>query len=373
MRKKLAEFIINAERLSMGDQCKKFEKNFAEKQECKYCVFVNSGSSANLALIQALLNDNRLKKGDKIGISAITWATNVMPLIQLGLEPVAIDCEISSLNISPRKLEQKIDNIKALFLTNTLGFCDRIDKIEKICKEKNVIFLEDNCESLGSKCNGKLLGNFGLASTFSFFVGHHLSTVEGGMICTNNKRLYHKLLKVRAHGWDRDLPEYKKTELQNKYNIDDFFKRYTFYDLAFNIRPTEIQGFLGNEQLEYWDDIVDKREKNFFIFFEKIKKNNDIETPNLDHMDIVSNFAIPLIFKNKKKLKKYRNKFITSNVEIRPIVAGDITKQPFYKKHIHTESDNINADTIHEHGFYFGNNPELTEKEINILTKLLKN
>src|SRR3990167_10861047 len=182
-KQRLVEFISRAEILSMGTECKKFEKAFAEKQQRKHAVFVSSGSSANLLLIQALLNLGKLNKGDVVGVSSLTWATNVMPIIELGLTPLAIDCEVNTLNISPEKLNSAIPKINALFLTNVLGFSDRIDKIKEICREKNIIFLEDNCESLGSQVNGNLLGNFGLASTFSFFVGHHMSTIEGGMIC----------------------------------------------------------------------------------------------------------------------------------------------------------------------------------------------
>ncbi|MCK4554481.1 DegT/DnrJ/EryC1/StrS aminotransferase family protein, partial [Candidatus Parcubacteria bacterium] len=163
-KKKLAEFILKTDILSMSAECKKFEESFAKKQGRKFAVFVNSGSSANLVLIQALLNLGKLKKGDKVGVSALTWATNIMPLIQLGLEPVAIDCEISTLNISPAVLKDYADDLKGLFLTNVLGFCDNIQEIKNICSKNNILFIEDNCESLGSKVSSELLGNFGLAS-----------------------------------------------------------------------------------------------------------------------------------------------------------------------------------------------------------------
>lgn len=164
----LAEFILNESILSMGEQCQMFEKAFAEKQQTKHAVYVANGSVANLLLIQSIMNIGHFKKGDKIGFSALTWPTNVMPLIQLGLIPVAIDCELETLNISPRKLEDKIAGLAGLFLTNVLGFCDELEEVKALCAKNNVILLEDNCESLGSKVNGKLLGNFGVASTFSF-------------------------------------------------------------------------------------------------------------------------------------------------------------------------------------------------------------
>ena len=204
-RKKLAEFVTNSPKLSMGKTCLSFEKEFAKYQNRKYAVLVNSGSSANLALLQSMLNLGILKKGDKIGFSAVTWATNVMPLIQLGFEPIPIDISKENLNVDIENLVSQKEKIKALFLTNLLGFSGKINKIREYCGKEKIILFEDNCESLGSVVNGKKLGNFGIASTFSFFVGHHLSTIEGGMICTDDFDLYNMLLMVRAHGWSRAL------------------------------------------------------------------------------------------------------------------------------------------------------------------------
>lgn len=373
-KRKLTDFIMDAEILSMGKECQKAEEQFGKKQGRKFSLFVSSGSMANLVLIQALVNLGKLQKGDHLAVSSLTWSTNVMPIIQMGLVPIAIDCQIKTLNVSSRILREvnKKDNIRALFLTNVLGFADDINNIKDYCQEKNILFLEDNCESLGSKIDGKLLGNFGLASTFSSFVGHHFSTIEGGMICTDNQELYEMLLMVRAHGWDRNLSPEKQKILRLKNNIDDFFARYSFYDLAYNARPTEINGFLLNTQLPYWDEIVQKRESNFRRFQKSVISNDDFIPLDIGHMDIVSNFAMPLVCKNKESFTKYRGKFDKNKVEIRPIIAGDITKQPFYKKYIVGNQFCQNADFIHKNGFYFPNNPELTEADINLLVDLLK-
>ncbi|KKP72069.1 MAG: DegT/DnrJ/EryC1/StrS aminotransferase, partial [Candidatus Roizmanbacteria bacterium GW2011_GWA2_35_19] len=229
-KEKLNDFIKSATQLSIGKECEKFERNFAKYQKRKHSVFLNSGSSANLALIQALLNLGKLKKGDMVGFSAVTWATNPMPLIQLGLKAVPVDVELSSLNISSKTLEAIIKKypLKALFITNLLGFCDDIDKISRICKKNKIILIEDNCESLGTVYKGKLLGNFGYASTFSFFVGHHMSTIEGGSICTDDEELATMLVLVRAHGWDRNLPPEKQIVLRKQHKTEStFYSRYT--------------------------------------------------------------------------------------------------------------------------------------------------
>ena len=372
IKPKLAEFILKADILSMNEECRKFEEAFAKKQGKKYALFVTSGSSANLVLLQALLNMGRLNKGDKVGFSTLTWSTNVMPIIELGLAPVALDCSLETLNIPPAEVESKASEIKALFLTNVLGFCDNIKKIKEICQEKNIIFLEDNCESMGSRCDGTMLGNFGLASTFSFFVGHHISTIEGGMICTDDEELYKMLLITRIHGWDRNLDAASQQELRSKNEIDDFYAKYTFYDLAYNARPTEINGFLGNAQMEYWDEIVLKREGNYKLYQYVLSQNDDFLPMKTGHMDLVSNFAMPAICRDKEAFEKYKDRFIASGVEIRPIIAGNVCQQPFFKKYVKIGVNCPNSDRIHKFGFYFPNNPELTTEELGVICGLLK-
>jgi len=374
VKKGLADFIINSSQLSIGRACREFEKKFAKWQGRKYCVMVNSGSSANLAIVQALLNLGKLEKGDYVGFSAVTWSTNIMPLMQLGLNIVPIDIELSTLNVSSKKLLNTIKKspIKMLFLTNLLGFCDDIDEIKKICYQKKIILIEDNCESLGTVYKKQKLGNFGFASTFSFYVGHHLSTIEGGAICTDNSELETMLQLVRAHGWDRNLTEGKQLKIRLKYNINSmFYSRYTFYDLGYNLRTTEINGYVGNAQIKYLDEIVKKRKENFFKMAVPIyKKLNKYYSIKYDHIDFLSNFAVPVICKSQK----IRNELVEKCkdiVEIRPIVGGDMILQPFFKKYVKDSfGENSNAKLVHEQGLYFGNNPELTEEEMNTIINI---
>jgi len=375
-KEKLCKFIKSSTILSMSKECEKFEENFSKKQRRKYSVFVSNGSCANLLLIQSLLNMGKLNKGDKIFLSSLTWSTNIMPIIQLGLEPVLLDVKLETLNVSSNKLKEayaKNPNVKALFLTNALGFCSDIDKIKDFCSEKNILFLEDNCESLGSEYKNIKLGNFGVASTFSFFVGHHISTIEGGMICTDDKELYENLKLSRAHGWTRNNSEEFKERKKVENKINSFYDIYAFYDLAYNFRPTEINGFIGNIQINYWDEIVSKRENNFKKFYDATEKNNDIIKLKLNELNIVSNFGFPLLFKDEKTFEKYRNLFVENKIEIRPIIGGDISIQPFFKKYVNFENNLQNIKKIHMLGFYFGNNPEMTKEEINRIVALIKN
>lgn len=375
-KKQLCKFIANSSILSIGEECRKFEKNFARWQQRKFCIMVNSGSSANLALIQALLNLGKIKKGDNIGFSALTWSTNVMPIIQLGLNAVPIDIELDTLNVSSKKLLDTLAKypLKVLFLTNLLGFCSDIDKIKDTCDQKKIILIEDNCESLGTVYKGKKLGNFGLASTFSFYVGHHMSTIEGGAVCTDDSRLETMLHLVRAHGWDRNLTEKKQLRMRKKFKVNStFYSRYTFYDMGYNLRTTEINGFIGNIQLQYLDEIIQKRWDNFRRIAEKIYRQTDRYYPiRYEHIDFISNFAVPVICRSEA-IRNELVKKCDNRIEIRPVVGGDMVMQPFFNKYMSqfmNMFNNTNAKLVHKQGLYFGNNPELTKKEIKQIIKI---
>lgn len=369
-KEKLSRFIEKSSYLSLGSECLKFEEAFAKYQNRKYCVFFNSGSSANLALFQTLLNLGRIQKEDFAAFSAITWPTNVSPIIQLGLNPIPVDVELDTLNVSSNKLNEVLKKfpLKVLFITNLLGFCDDIEEISDICKRRKIILIEDNCESLGTVYKGRKLGNYGLASTFSFFVGHHMSTIEGGTVCTDDEEIYIMLKMVRAHGWDRNLPDKHQKMLRKKFKVSSsFYAKYTFYELAYNLRPMEINAFIGNTQLKFLDEIIKTRNRNFLqiapILYSKTEKYYPIK---YNHIDFISNFAIPLICKSEKVRDELVKK-CKSRIEIRPVVGGDMTEQPFFLKYAPNSAkllNGSNAALIHRQGLYFGNNPELTDKEL---------
>jgi CDP-6-deoxy-D-xylo-4-hexulose-3-dehydrase len=374
-KRQLADFILKAGRLSMDEQCFSFERAFAKYQGRKECILFNSGGSANLALLQACKNLNLLKDGDKVGFSALTWSTNTMPIIQLGMIPVPIDCEVKTLNVMAENLKDtlKTEDLKALFLTNVLGFSGDLDAIRKLCAEKNILLLEDNCESLGTRLPSGRTGNFSLGSTFSFFVAHHMSTIEGGAICTDDEDLAEMLRIVRANGWDRNLTSLQQNKWRKKYNISDEFQaKYTFYDLAYNLRPTEITGFLGLNQLQHLEKNLITRAENFDRFEKIILENEDLVALNRDHIDFLSSFAIPVVCKTPELRNQYLLQFSGAGIEIRPMIAGNMQKQPFYKKYVATEYSLPATDFIHDCGFYCGNYPELTESDLKTIESCLR-
>jgi CDP-6-deoxy-D-xylo-4-hexulose-3-dehydrase len=373
-KKALSEFIMKADRLSMDIECKKFERKFSAYQGAKEAVLFNSGGSANLALLQALKNLGRIKEGDNVGFSALTWSTNTMPIIQMGLNPVAIDCDKYTLNVMAYNLEERLQQIdlKMLFLTNALGFTGDIDRVRDICQNRNIILIEDNCESLGTVLPSGRTGNFGIASTFSFFVAHHMSTIEGGMVCSKDEELAEMLCIVRANGWDRNLNSHQQYKWRKQFNVpSEFEAKYTFYDLGFNFRPTEITGFLGQYQMQFLDENIKCRNRNYLHFESVMKENEDFVVLKHDHINVLSTFAFPILCKTTELKEHYQSRFAGAGIEIRPMIAGNIQRQPFYHKYVSEKYSLPETDFIHDCGFYCGNYPELTETDLEIITSCL--
>jgi CDP-6-deoxy-D-xylo-4-hexulose-3-dehydrase len=373
-KKALSEFILKADKLSMDQKCADFEFAFSKKQGRKYGVLFNSGGSANLAMLQSLKNLGKLKSGDKIGFSALTWSTNTMPILQMGMVPVAIDCEINTLNMMSWNLLERLKevDIKALFLTNVLGFTGDIAQIQKICLDNDIILIEDNCESLGTELPEGKAGNFSLGASFSFFVAHHMSTIEGGMICSDDEDFVEMLKIVRANGWDRNLTAAQQSKWRKKYQIESEFQaKYTFFDLGYNLRPTEITGFLGLYQLQFLDQNIQKRQENYLRIEKIMNKNDNLIMLKRDHIDLLSTFAIPVICKTKELREKYLLQFSGAGVEIRPMIAGNMQRQPFYTKYVQELYSLPNTDFIHECGFYCGNYPELSESDLETISSCL--
>ena len=374
-KKALADFIVQAPRLSMDKQCFDFEYEFSKVQNRNKAILFNSGGSANLALLQSLKNLGYLRENAQVGFSALTWSTNTMPIIQMGFIPIPVDCEPSTLNVMSWNLEERLKNceLDALFITNALGFTGDLDKIKQICQENDILLIEDNCESLGSELPSGKAGNFGMASTFSFFVAHHMSTIEGGMVCTDNQELAEMLRIVRANGWDRNLDANQQYKIRKKFQIkNEFDAKYTFYDLGYNLRPTEITGFLGLYQLKFLADNIKMRESNYHFLEEEVRNNADLITLDHSHLSLLSSFAFPILCKNPALRNKYFTQFSGAGVEIRPMIAGNIQNQPFYKKYVKTLYDLPGTDMIHQCGFYCGNYPELTKSDLELLSSCLK-
>ena len=357
--KKLISWLETNPRLTKGDLNVKFEKEWSEWLGKKYSVFVNSGSSANLAALYSLLLSGKLRN-NKIIVPAVSWVTTVTPAVQFGMEPIMCECDEDNLGLNIEHLKQiiKEHDPSSIIVVHVLGFPNHMNEIVELCKEHDIRLIEDTCESIGSEYEGKKLGTFGDLSTFSFYFGHHMSTIEGGMISTDDEELYHILLSIRSHGWDRDLPKSKQIELREKYNIGDFRSLYTFYYPGFNLRATDLQAFIGLEQLKKLDLIVKNRNLNYQKYHEGIKNNEWKINPPKD--SFISNFSYPVITKNIKELVE---KLTENNVECRPLICGSINEHPFWYER-YGKQDLPISKKVHEYGLYLPNNHQMTVEEI---------
>lgn len=358
---KLIDWLATNPKLTKDEQTISFEKAWSEWQDRRYSIFVNSGSSANLAMLYSLILSGRLKN-KKIIVPAISWVTTVAPVIQLGLEPIMCDADRETLGIDIECFKKLIQDHKpsALIIVHVLGFPNKMQEIQDLCNENNIILLEDSCESMGSTYSGIKTGNFGLMSSFSTYYGHHFSTIEGGLINTEDEELYNIILSIRSHGWDRDLQGIKRKQLRDEEGVSEFRALYTFYYPGFNLRSTDLQAFIGIEQLKRLDKIVEKRNQNFKLYqslinnsYWKIKEYNNV---------FVSNFAYPIVT-SPIKFEKLVKKLGENQIETRPLVCGSIKEQPFWKK-LGFEAFTPFASLIHNQGLYLPNNPQIGEGEI---------
>lgn len=362
------KFLKTNPKLSQGDKVKEFEEKFAQWNQSKYAVFVNSGSSANLAMIYAISLYKKLRN-KRVVVPAISWSTTVAPLIQLGFEPIICDVD-ETLCLDTNEFKNIISKYEpsVLMLVHPLGYSADMSKITELCINNDIELLEDTCESLGSDFDLQSLGTFGIMSSFSTFISHHITSIEGGMVCTDNEDLYNILLMIRSHGWDRNLNSDKQQELRKKFNIDDFKALYTFYYPAFNIRNTEINAVIGLEQLNRLNEFINKREHNFYRYEENL---NDVLSYLIKNTRsyVMSNFAYPIVSKYKQNIVK---NLIKNDIECRPIICGNIAKQPFIKPYLKYNIETPMANLIDEYGLYLPNHPNLTNKQIDFVCEKIK-
>jgi CDP-6-deoxy-D-xylo-4-hexulose-3-dehydrase len=362
----LIEWLKSNPRLTKGKLTEELEKSFSEWQGSRFSIFLNSGSSANLAIFYSLLLSERLKN-KKIIVPAVSWVTTVSPVIQLGMTPILCDTDKETLGVDTEHLEYlfKKHDPALLIIVHVLGFPNKMKEVVDLCQRYDVILIEDTCESVGSLYNDEKVGNFGLLSSFSTYYGHHFSTIEGGFVSTNDESLYNVIKSIRAHGWDRDLDSKQQKLLREKYDIDEFKSLYTFYYPGFNLRSTDLQAFIGLNQLKKLDDMINKRYENF-ILYDKLIKNDYWKIKKYSNV-FVSNHAYPVIHPNIKNIVKQLKEY---NIECRPLICGSISKQPFFMD-IYGEVPLGFSEIVHEYGLYIPNNHDITVDEIKMICEIV--
>lgn len=366
--------VIKSDMFTMGKKVAEFEKDFAKFVGSKYAVMTSSGSTANLIATAALFyaKNPKLKRGDEVIVPAVSWSTTYYPLYQYGLKLKFVDVDLYTLNYDLEALKSAIsDKTKMIMCVNLLGNPNDFDAINELIKNRDIILLEDNCESMGAEYKGKQAGTFGVMGTFSTFFSHHMATMEGGFVVTDDEELYHILLCLRAHGWTRNLP--KENKVANK--SDDWFSEsFRFVLPGYNVRPVEMSGAIGIEQLKKLPTFLKHRRENAKLFFQYFNNHPDF----IMQKEIGSSswFGFSLIIRPESKLK--RSDIIKvlekNNIEYRPIVTGDFTQNEVMKYFDYEIFRDLkNAKILHKNGFFVGNHQTDISEQIILLKKVLDN
>mgnify|MGYP001252671345 FL=1 len=365
----LIDWLKTNPRLTMANFTQEFEQKWAKYIGTKYSVFVNSGSSANLLMVCALKEMGKLK--GKIIVPSVGWITTISPIIQFGLEPVMVDADEKTFGIDLEQTEflLKTEDISAIIFVQVLGIPHYKDRLLKLCKKYDVLLLEDACAALGSSYeDGTMVGQVGDMSSFSFYFGHQLSTIEGGMVNTDDEDLYHMLLMLRSHGWGKDLPEglYKQKMIEN--NIDIFHEPFTFLVPGLNLRSTDLQAFIGCRQVEKANWVSEKRIRNHIEYAKQL--DGHFEFQNWGNNNPCS-ISFGVLAKSEEHRKEVISRLVKNGIETRIFSAGNLGLHPFWINRFGEFHGEV-ADKIHSRGFFLPNYPELEIRDIEFICNIIK-
>jgi CDP-6-deoxy-D-xylo-4-hexulose-3-dehydrase len=359
--------------VTMGDKVDRFEDSWADYIGTNHATMVNSGSSANLVALKAL-EKTVIEPGDEVIVPAVSWSTSIFPIVDINAKPVLVDVERDTYTIDVEAFKQAITpETSAVVLVHLLGNPCDMDPILELCEEHNIAIVEDCCEAHGATYKGKKVGSFGDMGTFSFFFSHHISTIEGGMIVTDSREYRKRNRTARAHGWVRELEDEQKEEyVQKSPEIDD---RFLFVDHGYNLRPTEIQGSFGIHQLNKLEPYIKIRRDNASYLNDRISKHNKQfrileERPNTR----CSWFAYPLLIKESASFTRDElQTFLESRkIETRPILAGNLARQPALEQIPHRISGDLTAsEDIHLNGLFIGNHHAMDEHQLQYIADVV--
>jgi CDP-4-dehydro-6-deoxyglucose reductase, E1 len=364
--------VLKSGYLTMGRETAKFEQEFAAAVGSKNAIMVNSGSSANLlaffAMSNPLIQDNplpRLQPGDEVIVPTLTWATTVWPIIQIGCVPVFIDCDPLTLQVRPEAVQQAItEKTRAICVVSVLGNTPDISAIKAIAKQENLWLIEDACESLGVKFNQKCVGTWGDFGTYSFFFSHHMTTIEGGMVVTDNDALADILRAMRAHGWVRQMQDKQKYEAL----YPDIDPRFLFVSSGFNLRPTEINAVIGQVQLKKLPAFNKKRNAvaaHWSHCFAALIQQGKLTPMVIGDSVQAAWFGYPILCADKTTRDQLRQHLEHNGIETRPIICGNMARQPAFEHYTHrTATDLVGANRVMDCGLYWGISPLMSDEQI---------
>lgn len=368
-RLRLCYFLLTSNKYTNGPNVKKFEDAWSKWIGSRYALMTNSGSSANLLLLSAVKQKYNLKNGDKVLVPACTWSTNINPVIQLGFTPVFCDVNLQNFSFDIdhlRQIKKQHPDIKIIFVTHLLGFSADNNLYQELFPK--AIVLDDICESHGclDQSNSKK-GSTSIGATFSFYFGHHITTIEGGMVVTDDPELYDLMRMKRSHGMAREAVN--SVVYSDQY--PDIDPRFLFVTDGYNLRSTELNAMLGLFQLPRLDSFISTRRNNFARFVKIIEAHLDKFYP-IQWDPYNSNYSFPFICKTPELMKTIKKLFTEAGIEHRPLVGGNLLQQPFLKHHcFEVTKDNYNVDLINNNGFYIGNSQFVTKYHLDYLENLL--
>lgn len=366
--------VIASDRYSMGTEVAEFETKFAEYFGARFAVMVNSGSSANLLMTAALFFTRnpalKLNRGDEIIVPAVSWSTTYSPLSQYGLHLKFVDIDLETLNYDLAALASAVtDRTRAIMVVNLLGNPNDFDAITRIIDGRDIVVIEDNCESMGATFNDRQCGTFGVMGTFSCFFSHHISTMEGGMVLTDDEELYHVMLALRAHGWTRNLPKFN--HVTGEKSDDPFEESFRFVLPGYNLRPLEMSGAIGLAQLEKLPDLIAGRRANGA----KVQSRLGNHPKFMIQREIGNSswFGFSIVIRPDTGLNRADlvRDLTEAGFECRPIVAGNFAKNEVMVHFDHSiHRDLVNADYIDRNGLFVGNHHYPIDEAVEALTTI---
>jgi len=373
-RYKLAEKIIDEKdiaalitwlktnpQLTKGPLTPKFEKLWAEWIGTKYAVYNNSGSSANLLMAYAALVLGKLKN-KKVIVPSVGWVTTIAPFMQFGFEPIMCGADKENFGMDLDELElllKKYDPACVVYV-QVLGVPGDMERLVALKKKYNFMLMEDACAALGAEFDGKKVGSFSDMSSFSFFFGHQLSTIEGGMVNTNDKNLYNILIMLRSHGWGKDLDPQTRSEIMKKHGVDEWHEPFTFFLPGFNLRGTDLGAFLGLEQMKKADKVIDIRKQNHITYSKNLKT---VGFQKWHPKAVPASISLGALAQSPKHRKAIVKKLDENNIETRLFSAGNLGLHPFWYN-VYGKFHNEMSDKIHFCGFFLPNNESINEKDV---------
>tara|TARA_R100000808_G_C2153057_1_gene162899 strand:+ start:779 stop:1930 length:1152 start_codon:yes stop_codon:yes gene_type:complete len=366
-KKEMIDFISTADRFTNGPKVKEFEAAWSEWLGCKHSLFVSSGSTANLLLVAAIKEKYNLQAGDKVLVPAMTWVTNISPVIQLGLQPIFCDVDENNFSFDLdhlRHLAVKHPDIKVAFVSHLFGIPADIDAYKEILPY--AAFIEDVCESHGAEYKGKKAGTLSEGSTFSFYFGHHMTTIEGGFVCTNDDEMYNLMKMKRSHGMAREASPQKYEEY--KAQFPDVHPQFLFVTDGYNLRSMELNAVLGLSQIKGLDKAIERRREIYDRFINILKNKGGFHIPQIEGN---SSFCLPFICKDPEYKRKLEIYLQHHGVETRPLCSGNLLRQPFLEDYNLDINWQSKVDFLHENGFFIGNNHLITDEECDKLEEIL--